>query len=200
MTSITFESGSKLQKINKGSFSSTALEKVLLPASVSIIEAGAFENCSSLTWISFESGSLLTSIGDSAFSRSGLKSIFIPAMVSYIASNAFHNVTSKDAFSGVSDFTVYVDPRANYQGKHNLTHNFSANSFFGGINAVLINVSCNGVNTTLGEIAIGSVVSEIADFAFYNCSNVNTCINIYSVCTLHGFQLHIQLQCKCKEL
>ena len=85
------------------------------------------------------------------------------------ASNG-QNVSRKGAFYGVSNFTVYIDPRADSQGL------FTIGSFFGGINAVVINVSCvgvsYGVNPSLGKIAIGSVVSDIADRAFYKCYNL----------------------------
>ena len=65
-----------------------------IPASVEIIEDGAFQDCTALTTVTFEEGSQLKTIGYSAFSRSGLQSIEIPASVKTIGRAAFKRCTA----------------------------------------------------------------------------------------------------------
>jgi hypothetical protein len=69
LTSVTFESGSRLSRLAKGVFSETGLIEIVIPASVEVIGAKCFAQCRSLSSITFEEGSRLREIDGSAFSE-----------------------------------------------------------------------------------------------------------------------------------
>ena len=112
LTTVTFESGSKLKTIGGGysgssyygAFSDCSkLAAIEIPASVETIGATAFKGCTSLATVTFESGSKLTTIGGGysgssyhgAFSDcSKLAAIEIPASVATIETAAFKKCTS----------------------------------------------------------------------------------------------------------
>jgi hypothetical protein len=89
LSSITFESDSHLQRIEKSAFSSSGLKSIVIPSSVEVLCESCFSRCESLSSITFESDSHLQRIEKSAFSWSGLKSIVIPHSVEFIDSSAF---------------------------------------------------------------------------------------------------------------
>jgi hypothetical protein len=78
---LTFESGSKLHRIEKGAFSAcSSLQSITIPGSVQIVEQFCFSDCASLSSISFDPGSRLQRIEVEAFSNcTSLQSVFIPA-------------------------------------------------------------------------------------------------------------------------
>ncbi len=128
LTSVTFESGSKLTSIGEHAFlGSRFLTSLTIPASVTIFGDSAFEDNDSLTSVTFESGSKLTSIGDSVFANAtSLTSITIPAGVTSLGYAAFYytpaltsvtfesgsKLTSigEDAFSGAESLTSITIP------------------------------------------------------------------------------------------
>jgi hypothetical protein len=57
LTSLTFESGSKLSRIEKETFAETGLHAIVIPESVEFLGEGCFAQCRSLLSVSFESGS-----------------------------------------------------------------------------------------------------------------------------------------------
>lgn len=68
----------------------TELTGIELPDSVSLIDQGAFMNCTSLEKVTFGSGSTLTSIGGSAFkATSSLSTILLPETLGQIDREAF---------------------------------------------------------------------------------------------------------------
>jgi hypothetical protein len=81
---ITFESRSKLQRIEEYAFYETGVKNVQIPSSVEFIGKKCFYGCNSLCEITFESRSKLQRIEESAFSVSGLKKIQIPSSVEFI--------------------------------------------------------------------------------------------------------------------
>ena len=85
---------STLTLIGENAFKKSGLQAIEIPASVEIIEDGAFQDCTALTTVTFEEGSQLKTIGYSAFSRSGLQSIEIPASVKTIGRAAFKRCTA----------------------------------------------------------------------------------------------------------
>ena len=91
LTTVTFESGSKLTNIGDYAFGDcTSLESLTIPSSVTSIGECAFIRCSALSTISFVSGSKLESIGGVAFWQcKSLQSITIPASVTSIGECAF---------------------------------------------------------------------------------------------------------------
>jgi hypothetical protein len=86
---VTFESGSKLQLIEKNTFSWTNLKEIKIPPSVEFIGEQCFCNCN-LWKITFERGSKLKQIEEYAFSKSALEQIEIPSSVLSIGENCFY--------------------------------------------------------------------------------------------------------------
>ena len=88
LTSISFEIGSVLNKIDDYAFAQSSLSTIALPDDLSYIGSYAFYRVLSLGSISFNTGCLLQ-IRDYAFFESGLVSLSIPANVEYIGEFAF---------------------------------------------------------------------------------------------------------------
>jgi hypothetical protein len=84
LTSVTFESGSKLSQIEAYAFQDSGLIEIGIPASVEMVDAGCFLQCESLTSVTFESGSRLSRIEKQAFYETGLIEIEIPSSVEVI--------------------------------------------------------------------------------------------------------------------
>jgi hypothetical protein len=90
LESITFETGSRLERIGKNAFQQTELKGLfVIPRGVKILSRGCFSWCRSLQSIIFESGCELQTIGDRAFESSSLERIVIPASVEVINEQAF---------------------------------------------------------------------------------------------------------------
>ena len=94
--------------IGNYAFEGSGLKSVVIPASVTSIEAGAFSDCDSMTSVVISAS--VTSIGDYAFERSGLKSIVIPASVTSIGDYAFKGtgLTNVVIPASVTDFGDYI--------------------------------------------------------------------------------------------
>jgi hypothetical protein len=54
--SVTFETGSQLQLIEKSAFSLNGLQTIIIPAGVKILCGSCFSPCCSLTSVTFETG------------------------------------------------------------------------------------------------------------------------------------------------
>jgi hypothetical protein len=67
LSSVTFESGSKLSRIEQQAFNQTGLIEIILPSSVEILGARCFSECVSLSSVTFERGSRLREVGQDAF-------------------------------------------------------------------------------------------------------------------------------------
>jgi hypothetical protein len=67
LSSVTFESGSRLSRIEKKAFSQTGLIEIILPSSVEVLGEKCFADCRLLSSITFESGSRLREVGKDAF-------------------------------------------------------------------------------------------------------------------------------------
>jgi hypothetical protein len=59
LSSVAFESGSRLSRIEKEAFGGIGLFEVILPASVEVLGLRCFSECKSLSSVTFESGSKL---------------------------------------------------------------------------------------------------------------------------------------------
>jgi hypothetical protein len=68
LSSISFESDSRLQRIESSVFSNSSLKSISIPRNVEILGSSCFSYCRSLSSISFESDSRLQRIKSSAFS------------------------------------------------------------------------------------------------------------------------------------
>jgi hypothetical protein len=67
---VTFESGSRLSRIEKEAFRETGLIEIIVPSSVEFLGARCFSSCRSLSSVQFESGLRLREVdevGDPTF-------------------------------------------------------------------------------------------------------------------------------------
>jgi hypothetical protein len=78
LSSVTFESGSKLSRIEKNAFAGTGLIDIIIPASVDFLGEGCFADINSLSSVAFESESRLSRIEKPAFRETGLVEIVLP--------------------------------------------------------------------------------------------------------------------------
>jgi hypothetical protein len=88
LSSIIFESNSRLTRIESELFSSSSLQSIIIPRNVKILGSECFSKCGSLSSITFESNSRLSRIESEAFSGSSLQAILIPSTILFIAYDA----------------------------------------------------------------------------------------------------------------
>jgi hypothetical protein len=88
---VTFETGSKLSRIESGAFRDcSSLSSICILSSVEKLYKSCFYGCKALSDVTFEAGSQLLRIEDRAFSFcSSLCSICIPSSVIVISKNCF---------------------------------------------------------------------------------------------------------------
>jgi hypothetical protein len=103
LESVTFESGSRLERIEESAFFRSGLRSVLIPSSVIVLGKWNFYQCNSLESVTFESDSRLERIEESAFFRSGLKSILIPSSVVVLGEWSFRGCKSLESVTFESD-------------------------------------------------------------------------------------------------
>jgi hypothetical protein len=118
---VTFEFGSKLQRIEKEAFRETHLKTIRIPASVELIGESCFDACHSLYDVVFEFGSKLQRIEESAFQGSGLKMIRIPSSVEFIGDRCFAQCNSLceirfECESSLKEMGKYVFYETNLKG------------------------------------------------------------------------------------
>jgi hypothetical protein len=91
LTSVTFQSGSKLSAINQRAFLSCPQlgPSIQLPAALGFLGNGCFEDCPVLLLIAFEPNSALCHIGSFPFRRCALESFQIPASLGSINWSCF---------------------------------------------------------------------------------------------------------------
>ena len=99
LSSITFEEGSSLDTIGRGSLARTALIALTIPASVSVIEREAALDCAKLTSLTFENGSILERIGMNAFKNTKINSVDIPDRVKVLDRSAFADCSELSSVS-----------------------------------------------------------------------------------------------------
>ena len=132
------------------------LTSVVIGNSVTSIGTQAFDGCSGLT--SIEIPNSVTSIGHHAFySCDGLTSIEIPNSVTSIGNYAFNDCSGLKAVN-ISDLSAWCNIDFG---------NSSANPLYYAKNLYL-----NGKLVT--ELVIPDDVTEIKDYAFYNCSGLTS--------------------------
>jgi TPR repeat protein len=67
LESVTFESGSRLERIDESAFHGCALKSIVIPSSVVVLGKESFSGCKSLESVTFESGSRLERIEEAMF-------------------------------------------------------------------------------------------------------------------------------------
>jgi hypothetical protein len=89
LSSITFESGSRLSRIEANAFYQTGLIEIILPALIEVLGEGCFSLCKSLSSITFESGSRLSRIEAKVFAGTRLVEIILPASIEFLGEECF---------------------------------------------------------------------------------------------------------------
>jgi hypothetical protein len=90
LRSITFQSGSRLERIEDFALAAAGFQAIVIPASVVVIGRQSLANCQSLESVTLESGSRLERIEASAFWHDiHLKSFAIPASLVVLGRSAF---------------------------------------------------------------------------------------------------------------
>jgi hypothetical protein len=103
LESVTFESDSRLERIEESAFGESGLKSILIPSSVIVLGKASFYGCNSLESVTFESDSRLERIEEFVFSRSGLKSILIPSSVVVLGKSSFYGCRSLESVRFESD-------------------------------------------------------------------------------------------------
>jgi hypothetical protein len=93
LDSVSFESGSRLERIEEMALCGSGLSSIVIPSSVVVLGTESFRECESLEYVIFESGSRLERIEEMAFCGSGLKSIEIPPGVTFIDHSALAGIS-----------------------------------------------------------------------------------------------------------
>jgi hypothetical protein len=89
LSSISFESDSRLRLIESNVFSCGCHESIVIPRSVKIHSEASFDNNYALSSVSFESNSVLRRIESNIFRNCDLKSIVIPRNIEVIEDLCF---------------------------------------------------------------------------------------------------------------
>jgi hypothetical protein len=142
LRSLTFESGSQLQEIEREAFMlCLSLQSICIPASVKVIAHKCFLGCRSLKEVRFEPGSALKAIARRSFQGcSSLQSVCLPASVEVMGKKCFSSCTA------LSSVTFESDSRL-IRIEHNAFYNCSS----------------------LQSISIPESVEMLAPFCFSGC-------------------------------
>ena len=94
LETVTFEEGTKLERIGWGAFGYSSLPAITIPDSVTRIDGYAFYYCSKLTDVAISENSKLESLGEYAFKAdTKMTSLYIPDGVTKIGFAIFKDVT-----------------------------------------------------------------------------------------------------------
>ena len=94
LQSVTFEEGTKLERIGWGAFGYSSLPEITIPDTVTRLDGHAFYFCENLTKVTIGESSGLTSFGEYVFKADAkLKNLYIPDGVTSIGSNIFQDAT-----------------------------------------------------------------------------------------------------------
>ena len=91
LTTLTFNEPSHCSFISAVAFEGIRISTLVIPASVTEIGNGAFENNANLTDASFDNGSLCTTIGWSTFANTQITTFIIPPNVITIGNQSFES-------------------------------------------------------------------------------------------------------------
>ena len=134
-----------LESIGAEVFLNTAIKEVSIPATVTSINASAFENCRKLEKVTFEAGNAITEISSSVFKNTAsLESITLPSTVTAIGEYAFQNSAIK---------SVNLNQLADLE-------RIGAHAF----------ENCDNIERAV----VGSNVVYLGDYAFNDCNKLSS--------------------------
>ena len=161
-----------------------SLASITIPNSVTSISYCVFLNCSSLTSITIPNS--VTSIGDYAFSWcTGLSSVTIPDGVTSIGERAFSyctgltSITIPDGVTSIGSYAFYMVPNIVYSSATSGSP-WGARALNGYIEDGLVYndssktklLACPSLRE--GTVVITNSVTNIGDYAFYECSGLTS--------------------------
>ena len=118
LESVTFQEGSKLERIGWGAFGYSSLPAITIPDSVTRLESYAFYFCTNLSSVEISENSGLTSMGESVFrADTKLKNLYIPDAVISIGWGIF-----EDATEGVTLFVAENSYAQSYAKKYGISY------------------------------------------------------------------------------
>lgn len=169
------------------------LKSISIPAGVTQICNGAFENCTSLAAITFGADSRLEIIGDGAFYGTSLESIAIPAGVTAICDGAFSETYFLESVTFAEGSRLEAIGAFSFQGGYSLTSfdipagvtEINQGAFCGcsSITSLTIPAGVTEINagafsdmSSLESVTFGedSTLETIGYGAFGNCTSLNS--------------------------
>lgn len=162
---ITYEGQTYIvSQIGENAFRNyTNITSVVLPSTISVIEAAAFKNCTSL--ISINTPQPLSTIGNYAFdSCISLQAFNLNASLSSLGDGCFRDCSSLTQVSFPSSFTVIPN-----QAFSNCTLLSSIE-----LSATILNIGSDAFSgcTNATSLSLGSSVQSIGGRAFANCNSL----------------------------
>lgn len=200
-------------EIGEGAFREKSVENVSLPDTIVQIDAGAFENCSSLKKINMPSA-LVVIYGNAFAECSSLETVVFPETLQYFGEGAFYNCTSLNYVEipkAVNDFNGSVfggceklyDISVNAENPYYVSE---GNVIYSKDKTMLVAFPCShdGVYSIpegtlaigyaafykcsgLEEIIMPSTLKTIANAAFVKCSSLTSAEIPESVTSLGGY-------------
>lgn len=116
LSSITFESGSKLETIESCGFLATAITTITLPKNLKTIGNRAFYNCKKLTQVLYEDGIAYESIGEEAFGYSEISKFYIPESCKTIAGEDSSTDAFRNCYVSQVGLTIYCGASSKQDG------------------------------------------------------------------------------------
>lgn len=167
-TSITeVELSGDVTVIHKGTFAGTELERIKLPATVETIEQQAFAGCPKLREVVL--GDRLVSIANGAFERcDALETIAFPSSLRSIGDRAFNRCSALTKIDLQEVTTV---------GKETFEHCSALVEINFGSGELTMGYSAFAECTALTTLTIPATVTEIGQYAFYECNGLKS-VNI----------------------
>jgi hypothetical protein len=165
--------------IGRAAFSQcTSLRIVSLPNSITTIEDAMFYGCTSLSSVNFPSS--ITAIGKNAFQNcSSLNGVNIPSSVTTIGEAAFQDCSSLVNLN-IPNSVIFI---GRYAFDGTAWYNYKPD---GVIYAGLVAYKYKGTMPAGTSVVLKDGTLSIADFAFFNCSNL-TSLTIPSSLTTIGY-------------
>ncbi len=178
-TSDTFDVPEGVTKIHYNAFrGNTSLKYISLPASLQIIEDGAFAFCTSLVKATFPENSQLRSIGFRAFAFSSIQEITIPASVNSMGTHTYAlgapvniDISKYAEGSRVLDGWDSTDGKSGWEGRifEECTSLKTVN-----VKTVTLCESMFSNCTALESVTLNDNTSTFNGYTFYNCASLKS--------------------------